>query len=247
MAIDALRRASVRRPRLGRDRGGPRPGAAHPQGPPGPRAVRRRPARGVRLRPRAARRRRRLTPGAPCALFVAAWPDEPTRRRLAALELGPRRTCAWSGPTRWHVTLRFLGDVTDEQRGAAGEALRGVRRRAARSGRVPARARDRVVHRGAGPAAARRTASTALAAAVRDATAPSCRSRRRASRPSTATSPWPGPRGGWARQAQADLAGHPLRVRLRRGARRPGGLGALDRGATSTPRSRAGRPWRSPA
>ena len=45
MALDALRLASAGRPRFGRDGGGPRPGAAHPQGPPGARALRGRPAR----------------------------------------------------------------------------------------------------------------------------------------------------------------------------------------------------------
>ncbi len=35
---------------------------------------------------------------------------------------GPR-TCAWSGRTRWHVTLRFLGDVPDELQGPLGAAL----------------------------------------------------------------------------------------------------------------------------
>jgi 2'-5' RNA ligase len=49
--------------------------------------------------------------------FVAAWPDEATRRRLSALELelGHSKNLRLVGPTRWHVTLRFLGDVGDEQ------------------------------------------------------------------------------------------------------------------------------------
>jgi 2'-5' RNA ligase len=55
--------------------------------------------------------------------FVAAWPDEPTRRRLDALELGREKNLRLVGPTRWHVTLRFLGDVTDEQVEALGDAL----------------------------------------------------------------------------------------------------------------------------
>jgi 2'-5' RNA ligase len=56
--------------------------------------------------------------------FVAAWPDEPTRRRLAALELGHRKNLRQVGPTRWHVTLRFLGEVTEEEVGLLGPALR---------------------------------------------------------------------------------------------------------------------------
>jgi 2'-5' RNA ligase len=47
--------------------------------------------------------------------FVAAWPDEATRQRLGALELGHPKNLRLVGPTRWHVTLRFLGDITDDQ------------------------------------------------------------------------------------------------------------------------------------
>ncbi len=56
--------------------------------------------------------------------FVAAWPDEPTRQRLAALELGREKNLRLVGPTRWHVTLRFLGEVTEEEVGPLGDALR---------------------------------------------------------------------------------------------------------------------------
>jgi 2'-5' RNA ligase len=55
--------------------------------------------------------------------FVAAWPDEATRERLAGLELGGARHLRLVGPTRWHVTLRFLGAVPDEALGPLGEAL----------------------------------------------------------------------------------------------------------------------------
>jgi 2'-5' RNA ligase len=46
-------------------------------------------------------------------LFVAVWPDELTRKRLSALqlELGRTKGMRFVGPARWHVTLRFLGDV----------------------------------------------------------------------------------------------------------------------------------------
>jgi RNA 2',3'-cyclic 3'-phosphodiesterase len=57
-------------------------------------------------------------------LFVAAWPDDPTRDRLAALDLGRAKNLRLVGPARWHVTLRFLGDVAEEQLGALGDALR---------------------------------------------------------------------------------------------------------------------------
>jgi 2'-5' RNA ligase len=56
-------------------------------------------------------------------VFVAAWPDEPTRQRLAALELGHPKNLRPVGPTRWHVTLRFLGDVADDDLAPLGQAL----------------------------------------------------------------------------------------------------------------------------
>ncbi|HEX4126055.1 MAG TPA: RNA 2',3'-cyclic phosphodiesterase [Acidimicrobiales bacterium] len=56
-------------------------------------------------------------------VFVAAWPDEPTRERLAALELAHPKNLRLVGPTRWHVTLRFLGDVTDDELARLGRAL----------------------------------------------------------------------------------------------------------------------------
>ena len=49
-------------------------------------------------------------------LFVAAWPDDDTRRRLAGLqqELGRTKGLRFVGPSRWHVTLRFLGEVGED-------------------------------------------------------------------------------------------------------------------------------------
>jgi 2'-5' RNA ligase len=44
-------------------------------------------------------------------MFVAAWPDEPTRKRLSRLELGSTEGLRRIRPGQWHVTLRFLGDV----------------------------------------------------------------------------------------------------------------------------------------
>ncbi len=48
-------------------------------------------------------------------LFVAVWPDELTRKRLSAfqLELGRTKGMRFVGPARWHVTLRFLGEVAE--------------------------------------------------------------------------------------------------------------------------------------
>ncbi len=58
-------------------------------------------------------------------LFVAAWPDDATRRRLGALELelGRSKGLRFVGPTRWHVTLRFLGEVDQALVDPIGEAL----------------------------------------------------------------------------------------------------------------------------
>jgi 2'-5' RNA ligase len=49
-------------------------------------------------------------------LFVAVWPNDETRRRLAGLELelGRSKGLRFVGPARWHVTLRFLGDVGED-------------------------------------------------------------------------------------------------------------------------------------
>ena len=54
---------------------------------------------------------------------MAAWPDEPARQRLAALALGHPKNLRPVGPQRWHVTLRFLGDVTPAQLEFLGPAL----------------------------------------------------------------------------------------------------------------------------
>jgi len=58
-------------------------------------------------------------------LFVAVWPDDPTRKRLAALaaELGQAKGLRFVAPTHWHVTLRFLGDVDDDLVDPLSEAL----------------------------------------------------------------------------------------------------------------------------
>ena len=58
-------------------------------------------------------------------LFVAVWPDDDTRRRLAGLELelGRSKGLRFVGPEHWHVTLRFLGEVAEESVGPLSEAL----------------------------------------------------------------------------------------------------------------------------
>ncbi len=58
-------------------------------------------------------------------LFVAVWPDELTRKRLSALqlELGRTKGMRFVGPARWHVTLRFLGEVAEDIIPPLAEAL----------------------------------------------------------------------------------------------------------------------------
>ena len=59
-------------------------------------------------------------------LFVAVWPDDEVRRRLAGLELelGRTRGLRFVGPSRWHVTVRFLGEVDEVRVEPLGQALR---------------------------------------------------------------------------------------------------------------------------
>jgi 2'-5' RNA ligase len=58
-------------------------------------------------------------------LFVAVWPDDETRRRLGGLELelGRTRGLRFVGSARWHITLRFLGEVDEAQVEPLGRAV----------------------------------------------------------------------------------------------------------------------------
>jgi 2'-5' RNA ligase len=68
-------------------------------------------------------------------MFVAVWPDDPTARRLSALELESVPGLRTVRPGQWHVTLRFLGEVGDDLFPALVDALG----RAATRVRVPVR------------------------------------------------------------------------------------------------------------
>jgi 2'-5' RNA ligase len=57
-------------------------------------------------------------------MFVAVWPDVATRQRLAALDLDREKGLRPVGPDRWHVTLRFLGEVDEALVPALADALR---------------------------------------------------------------------------------------------------------------------------
>ena len=46
-------------------------------------------------------------------MFVAIWPDEATRERLCALDLRNAGGLRMVRPDQWHITLRFLGEVTE--------------------------------------------------------------------------------------------------------------------------------------
>jgi RNA 2',3'-cyclic 3'-phosphodiesterase len=84
-------------------------------------------------------------------MFVAVWPDEATRQRLAQLALsGPGlRTVR---PEQWHMTLHFFGEVPEAHVPAITIALRAAARKLPPSIRCqigPATAwfhRDRVLH-----------------------------------------------------------------------------------------------------
>ena len=143
--------------------------------------------------------------------FVAAWPDEATRRRLAALEtqLGHEKNLRLVGPTRWHVTLHFLGDVGEEQLAPLSDALAACA--AAQRGPVACRL---------GPTTAWFTrvkvlqlpadGLDALAAAVRDATEPLVAERAGVGSPFNGHLTLARVKGRLGPQAQADLDGIPF-------------------------------------
>jgi 2'-5' RNA ligase len=48
-------------------------------------------------------------------LFVALWPPEEVMAQRAALPLPDEPAVRWSTPAQWHVTLRFLGNVSPDR------------------------------------------------------------------------------------------------------------------------------------
>jgi RNA 2',3'-cyclic 3'-phosphodiesterase len=56
-------------------------------------------------------------------MFVAVWPDDATRKRLSLLELGTVQGVRPVRPGRWHITLRFLGEVEEDLVPALVDAL----------------------------------------------------------------------------------------------------------------------------
>jgi 2'-5' RNA ligase len=57
-------------------------------------------------------------------MFVAAWPDEDTKQRLSDLNLADEKGLRPVGLGRWHVTLRFLGEVDEALVPALADGLR---------------------------------------------------------------------------------------------------------------------------
>lgn len=48
-------------------------------------------------------------------LFVGVWPSDDVADAVAALRRPNDPTVRWSGEDQWHVTLRFLGEVTSTE------------------------------------------------------------------------------------------------------------------------------------
>ena len=47
-------------------------------------------------------------------MFVGIWPPVEIVERIAALERAEDSSVRWTGPDNWHVTLRFLGEIGDD-------------------------------------------------------------------------------------------------------------------------------------
>lgn len=80
-------------------------------------------------------------------LFVAVWPSDEVVAGVAAL---PRPTVSgirWTTPDQWHVTLRFFGQVGEDELDAISEALASV---AGRNGRCTATVGPEVARFGRG-------------------------------------------------------------------------------------------------
>lgn len=59
-------------------------------------------------------------------LFIALALPDPVRNAIASLS-EPLQGLSWTRPEQWHLTLRFLGDVTEEQLDRMRERLATVR------------------------------------------------------------------------------------------------------------------------
>lgn len=59
-------------------------------------------------------------------LFVAAWPSRDVCDVIAALDRPEHPAVRWTAPDQWHVTLRFLGEVPEQELAALTAALRAL-------------------------------------------------------------------------------------------------------------------------
>lgn len=65
--------------------------------------------------------------GEPAArLFVGVWPPPEVVSILSSLERPPLDALRWTSPERWHVTVAFLGGVSDARLGEVQAALAAV-------------------------------------------------------------------------------------------------------------------------
>lgn len=65
-------------------------------------------------------------------LFVALWPPGQVAGLLEGLERPDHPLVRWTSRDQWHVTLRFLGDVDDDELPAVSEAMAAAGERPAR-------------------------------------------------------------------------------------------------------------------
>jgi 2'-5' RNA ligase len=56
-------------------------------------------------------------------MFVAVWPPPEVMRALSGLAEGREEGLSWTPAERWHVTLRFLGEVRGDQVPALCQAM----------------------------------------------------------------------------------------------------------------------------
>lgn len=59
-------------------------------------------------------------------LFVGVWPSPEVKAALAAIERRADPALRWTSPEQWHVTLRFLGEVADDDLAGVVDALAAV-------------------------------------------------------------------------------------------------------------------------
>lgn len=102
--------------------------------------------------------------------FVAVWLPEDVVGLLCGLERRADPAVRWTTPAQWHATLRFLGEVGDDERPALEEALRAAA--AASGGPLRVRLGPATTRLGGGVLAVPLAGLERLAAAVADHTAP---------------------------------------------------------------------------